>query len=58
MDGAMIISITTPLINFAEIGKMEVLESLFGTLYIPPAVTNELAAKSVHFPLVAQVKAS
>ena len=54
----MIISITTPLINFAEIGKMEVLESLFGTLYIPPAVTNELAAKSVHFPLVAQVKAS
>lgn len=51
----MIISNTTPLINFTEIGRIEILESLFGTLIIPPAVTNELAAKSMLFPLAAQV---
>ena len=47
----MIISNTTPLINFAEIGRMEVLEGLFGTLVIPPAVADELAAKSMLFPM-------
>lgn len=51
----MIISNTTPLINFAEIGKIEMLELLFGTLVIPPAVTNELAAKSMLFPQAAEV---
>lgn len=51
----MIISNTTPLINFAEIGRMEVLEALFETLVIPPSVTGELAAKSMLFPQAAQV---
>ena len=46
----MIISNTTPLINFAVIGRMEVLEVLFGTLTIPPAVAIELAEKSLLFP--------
>lgn len=51
----MIISNTTPLINFAEMGRMEVLAALFGTLVIPPAVADELAAKSLLFPHAARV---
>lgn len=51
----MIISNTTPLINFAEIGRMEVLEIMYGTLVIPPAVARELSAKSLLFPQTARV---
>ena len=40
MEGAMTISNTTPLINFAEIGRMDLLESLFGELIVPPAVES------------------
>lgn len=57
MESPLIISNTTPLINFAEIGRMDVLEALFGTLVIPPAVTEELAAKSGLFPKASQVPA-
>jgi predicted nucleic acid-binding protein len=38
MESALIISNTTPLINFAEIGRRDVLEALFGAITIPPAV--------------------
>lgn len=55
MAGALIISNTTPLINFAEIGRMDVLHGLFGALVIPPAVRDELEAKPVLFPQAAQV---
>jgi predicted nucleic acid-binding protein len=55
MESPMILSNTTPLINFAEIGRMEVLEVLFGTLVIPPAVVSELAAKALLFPQAARV---
>lgn len=55
MESALIISNTTPLINFAEIGRMDVLEALFGTVTITPAVQDELAAKSGLFPHAAQV---
>lgn len=54
----MIISNTTPLINFAEIGRMDLLASLFGTLIIPPAVETELMAKAALFPQVAAVPSS
>lgn len=50
----MIICNTTPLINFAEIGRLDLLESMFGTLVIPPAVQTELEAKAVLFPLAAK----
>jgi predicted nucleic acid-binding protein len=40
MESALIISNTTPLINFAEIGRMDVLEALFGSITIPPAVAG------------------
>lgn len=42
----MIISNTTPLINFAEIGRMDVLEVMFGTIMIlfPPKIEIVLNA--------------
>lgn len=55
MEQPLIISNTTPLINFAEIGRMELLEALFGSLVIPPAVVKELTDKSHLFPRAAQV---
>ncbi len=55
MESALIISNTTPLINFAEIGRMDVLEALFGTITIPPAVAAELTAKASLFPAAALV---
>jgi predicted nucleic acid-binding protein len=55
MESALIISNTTPLINFAEIGRMDVLEALFGIITIPPAVAAELTAKASLFPAAALV---
>lgn len=55
MAEPLIISNTTPLINFAEIGRMDVLEALFTKLVIPPAVVSELTDKRSLFPLAAQV---
>jgi uncharacterized protein len=55
MESPLIISNTTPLINFAEIGRLDVLEALFGTLTIPPAVAAELTAKADLFPAAASV---
>lgn len=57
MEGPLIISNTTPLINFAEIGRMDVLEALFGSVTITPAVVDELRVKSALFPLTARVPA-
>ena len=50
MEGPLIISNTTPLINFAEIGRLDLLSELFGTVVIPPAVEAEVSAKSALFP--------
>ncbi len=55
MERPLIISNTTPLINFAEIGRMDLLEALFGSLIIPPAVVKELTDKSNLFPRAAKV---
>lgn len=57
MESALIISNTTPLINFAEIGRMDVLTALFGTITITPAVRDELTAKAGIFPAAALVPA-
>ena len=50
MEDTLIISNTTPIINFAEIGRVDLLESLFGTVVIPPAVEKEVRAKASPFP--------
>ncbi len=46
----LIISNTTPLINFAEIGCFDLLESELGALSVPPAVVTELNSKAGKFP--------
>jgi uncharacterized protein len=51
----MIISNTTPLINFAEIERLDLLAALFGSMVIPPAVEVELRAKAALFPCAARV---
>ena len=50
----LVISNTTPMINFAEIGRMDVLQQLFGEIVIPPAVADELHEKRDLFPAVAR----
>lgn len=45
----VVISNTTPMINFAEIGRMELLQQLFGEIVIPTAVAEELRIKSDRF---------
>ncbi|MCA9980740.1 MAG: DUF3368 domain-containing protein [Anaerolineales bacterium] len=46
----MIVSNTTPLINFAAIRRLDILESLFGTITIPPAVAYELLDRGQEYP--------
>src|SRR5688572_1063245 len=54
MEGPLVISNTTPIINFAEIGRIELLDALFGAVVIPPAVEREVLAKANPFQLAAQ----
>lgn len=54
MEQALIISNTTPLINFSEIGRLDLLQRLLGEIVIPPAVSTELLAKASLFPKAAQ----
>lgn len=49
-EGRLIISNTTPVINLAQIGRLDVLEGLFGRVVVPPAVVTELLAKRELFP--------
>jgi predicted nucleic acid-binding protein len=55
MEKPLIISNTTPIINFAEIDCLDVLISLYGAITITPAVAAELVAKSHRFPKAAKV---
>lgn len=40
----LVVSDTTPLISFLKIGHIDLLEKLFGKVFIPQAVYNELTA--------------
>jgi len=44
------ISNTTPIINFSEIGRFDILEGLFGKVIAAPAVVEELLSKQSVFP--------
>lgn len=50
----LIISDTTPLINFAEIGLLDCLDSLLGEVTVTPSVLRELLAKEELFPRAAE----
>lgn len=54
MEQALSISNTTPLINFSEIGRLDLLQRLLGEIVIPPAVSSELVSKAPLFPKAAQ----
>ncbi len=54
MAGGLIISNTTPVINFAQIGRIDLLQQLFGAVAIPPAVAREAAERAALFPLAAE----
>jgi len=53
MEDSLIVSNTTPIINFAQIGRLDLLASLFGGVSITPAVQRELVAKRGRFELAA-----
>ncbi len=52
----MIIADSTPLINFAAIHRLDVLEQLFGMLVIPKAVETELLEKGERYPSAKELK--
>lgn len=52
----MIVSNSTPLINFAAIRRLDILEQLFTTIYIPEAVENELFEKGRHYPSATELE--
>jgi len=43
-----IISDTTPIISLASVGRLDILKKLFGEVFIPEAVYNEIKAKKSH----------
>ena len=45
----IVLANTTPLINFAEIDRLELLEAMFGELLVPVAVVTELQSKGSLF---------
>jgi len=49
---------TTPLINLAEIGRLDLLDKLFGKVVIVPAVREELLAKEGLFVAAAEAARS
>lgn len=49
----IVICNTTPVINFAETGRLDVLAELFGEVVLPRAVVQELTAKRQRFPAAA-----
>ncbi len=49
----LVIANTTPLINFAEIGRLGLLRDLFGEIAVPQCVVEELQAKRELFPAAA-----
>jgi predicted nucleic acid-binding protein len=52
----MIIANSTPLINFAAIRRLDVLENLFKNIYIPLAVESELLTKGERYPTAAEIR--
>ena len=54
----MIISNTTPLINFSVIERLDILKQLFENITIPKAVEKELIDKENRFPILKSIQYS
>lgn len=53
-----VVSNASPLINLARIGKLDLLRQLYGELFIPEAVWQEVVTDGVGQPGAAEVKAA
>ena len=54
----MIVSDSSPLISLARIGKLDLLQRLYGELLIPQAVWNEVVVKGVGQPGAEEIKSA
>lgn len=52
-----VVSNTSPLVNLAAVGGLDLLRQLYGTILIPPAVHAEICACPPQVPGAAEVKA-
>lgn len=53
-----IVSNTSPIINLAAIGELDLLRDLYGSIMIPPAVYHEIVVVGTGQPGAAEVRAS
>lgn len=54
----MIVSNTSPLINFAAIDRLDILQKLFGDITIPKAVERELLERGTFYPSASVIRTS
>ena len=52
----IVVSNTSPVTNLALIGRLDLLEQLYGALMIPDAVWQELVVKGAHLPSAQQIE--
>jgi predicted nucleic acid-binding protein len=52
----IVVSNTPPVTNLALIGRLDLLEQLYGALMIPDAVWQELVVKGAHLPSAQQIE--
>lgn len=50
-----VVSNTSPITNLALIGRLELLEQMYGSVTIPEEVWDELVVKGAHVPSAQQV---
>ena len=56
MDKKIVVSNSTPIINFATIDRMDILHALYGQLLIPDAVWGEIVVKGINYVASSRLK--
>jgi len=54
----IVVSNTSPIINLAAIGRLELLQHLYGTIAIPQAVYHEIAVRGSGQPGAIEIQTS
>jgi uncharacterized protein len=52
----IVISNSSPLINFGALGRLDILQTLYESLFIPEAVYHEIVVAGRHYPGAAEIK--
>ena len=52
----IVVSDTSPIVNLAVIGKLDILPALFGKIYIPKAVYEEIAVRGAGQPGASEIQ--